>query len=171
MPAKAAGRQDEMAPALPTIPPRIGTGVRVKTRKKPCRAGTIVEAVGNREWKVKFDGKDVVDEEIFSSQKLQINQEAYGHHQEGTPPPSPSRNISQTSKPTGKKAPRELRDRGSGQVSYKDNGSDKKTTPTPNRFEDPQGVFICENNGCKLKHWREVLDLQSSAQTQTNSTT
>lgn len=47
----------------------------------------------------------------------------------------------------------------------------KKTTPTPNRFEDPQGVFICENNGCKLKHWREVLDLQSSAQTQTNSTT
>jgi len=74
MPAKAAGRQDEMAPALPTIPPRIGTGVRVKTRKKPCRAGTIVEAVGNREWKVKFDGKDVVDEEIFSSQKLQINQ-------------------------------------------------------------------------------------------------
>ena len=95
-----------------------------KTRKKPCRAGTIVEAVGNREWTVKFDGKDVVDEEIFSSQKLQINQEAYGHHQEGTPPPSPSRNISQTSKPTGKKAPRELRDRGSGQVSYKDNGSD-----------------------------------------------
>ena len=70
---------------------------------------------------VLFDGQDEV--EAASSNQLQIYLEAYGQRQ-GTPPPSPSRNISQTTKPTGKKASRPLRDRGNGQISYAENGSD-----------------------------------------------
>ena len=40
------------------LPRNIAVGVRVQETKAPKRIGTVVRAVGNRKWEVKFDGVD-----------------------------------------------------------------------------------------------------------------
>lgn len=132
-----------MAPTAPAVPARIGIGVRVKTRKEPCRTGTVQATTGQRQWMVLFDGQDEV--EAASSNQLQIYLEAYGQRQ-GTPPPSPSRNISQTTKPTGRKAARALRDRGNEQISYAENRSDDDDDGDDDDNESQQSGFTIDSS-------------------------
>lgn len=57
------------------LPPRIGKGVKVKTKTRPPRHGEVIEAIAKQKWKVKFDD-DGTTEERTSSQ-LTIYTEYY----------------------------------------------------------------------------------------------
>lgn len=66
-----------MAPRVP----KIGKGVKVVTKKKPVRYGTVVAAVGPRIWTVEFKAKDggVKTEQLLSAQ-LGVYKEYYNKH-------------------------------------------------------------------------------------------
>jgi hypothetical protein len=63
------------------VPKRFAAGVRVKTRGKNTRIGTIVKATGKSVWEVKFDDGST---EVRKSQQLQIYEEYYNKPPEPT---------------------------------------------------------------------------------------
>jgi hypothetical protein len=66
-----------MAPRVP----KIGKGVKVVTKKKPVRNGTVVAAVGPRTWTVEFAAEDGgVKTEQLSSAQLGVYKEYYNKH-------------------------------------------------------------------------------------------
>ena len=66
-----------MAPRVP----KIGKGVKVVTKKKPVRYGTVVDTAGNRSWIVEFKTEDGgVENEQLSSAQLGIYKEYYSKH-------------------------------------------------------------------------------------------
>jgi hypothetical protein len=70
-------QQTTMAPRVP----KIGKGVKVVTKKKPVRHGTVVAAVGPRTWTVKFAAEDGgVKTEQLSSAQLGVYKEYYNKH-------------------------------------------------------------------------------------------
>ena len=63
-----------MAPRVP----KIGLTVKVVTKKKPEKYGTVVASVGKHKWSVEFkDENGVVSTEVLSSQQLGIYKEYY----------------------------------------------------------------------------------------------
>jgi hypothetical protein len=66
-----------MAPRVP----KIGKGVKVVTKKKPVRHGTVVAAVGPRTWTVEFAAEGGVKTvEQLSSAQLGVYKEYYNKH-------------------------------------------------------------------------------------------
>ena len=57
--------------------PRIGKNVRIATKKKPARYGTIIDAVGPKRWRVQFDDGSTED---LSSAQLCVYKAYYNQH-------------------------------------------------------------------------------------------
>jgi hypothetical protein len=66
---------------------KIGKGVKVVTKKKPVRYGTVVDVVGPKQWTVEFGAEDEdggVKTEQLSSAQLGVYKEYY-NKQSNTP--------------------------------------------------------------------------------------
>jgi hypothetical protein len=116
-----------MAPRVP----KIGLAVKVVTKKKPKKYGTVVASVGQHKWSVEFkDENGVVSTEVLSSQQLGIYKEYYN---------KPSNTPVKDALKTIRKAVRQTvsRHRGS-QIQSRNSGSSSSSDNQQSNDEDLQ---------------------------------